>query len=38
MSFYINKRSKIKIRGDIYGIDRKEVEEMRKKFEEFLAE
>lgn len=36
MSFYINKRSKIEIDGDIYGIDREEVEEMRKIFQEFL--
>lgn len=38
MSFYITKRIKLDMEGDIYGINRKEVEKMRKKFEEFLAE
>ncbi len=38
MSFYINRRNGIKIRGDIRGENLEEVEEMSKRFQEFLEE
>ena len=38
MSFYINRRNGIEIRGDIRGENLEEVEGMRKRFQEFLEE